>query len=287
MIDTLGIQLFSLPVMLDQSFDQVCPMLSAMGYQEVEMYGPYAFSHATAISQWEAVVPMLGFSGSGFFGLSAKDFKKHLEAHDLKATSAHTDLYTLQSGMKDLAEAASVLGWQYVVLPAIPDELRKDLDDYKRMADLFMTIGREAKKYGLRFAYHNHGYGLQELDGMVPLQILLENTDPDLVFFEMDIFWTVAGGLDPVDLLESYPDRYHLLHIKDMKEIVRFSGDGSSASQWFELFPFMTSAGEGVLDIKGILQKAKGLGIQRFFVEQDMVQDPELSLKKSADYLRQ
>ncbi|MES1219515.1 MAG: TIM barrel protein [Bacteroidota bacterium] len=162
---------------------------------------------------------------------------------------------------------------------------RKTLDDYKKLADAFNTIGAGAQKAGVKFAYHNHGYGLSEMDEQIPLNVILDNSDPKLVFLEMDLFWTTAGGADPVAYLEKYKNRYRLMHVKDMMKKVRFSGDGSDAQQWIELFPYMTTAGNGVLDLKTILPKAKENGVQHFIVEQDMVADPEVNLKKSVDYL--
>ncbi len=286
MIEKLGVQLFSLPTLLEKSLAGAMHMLSDIGYSEIEMYGPYAFSHNSAKEQWESIIPMLGFSGSGLFGKTANEFSRYLQENSLQATSAHTDIYTLQNHMAELAEVAAVLGWQYVVLPMLPDEFRRDMDDYKKTADLFNLIGEKAKDKGLKFAYHNHGYGLHEQDGEVPLIVLLENTDPNLVFFELDVFWTTAGGVNPLDLLEDYPNRYQLLHLKDMQKAVRFSGDGSTPDQWFELMPYMTSAGDGVLDLKAIVNKAQNMGIQRFFVEQDMAADPETALARSAAFFK-
>ena len=124
------------------------------------------------------------------------------------------------------------------------------------------------------------------MQGQIPLQIILDQTDPALVFFELDIFWTASGGADPVYYLDKYPNRYKMLHLKDMKEKKEFSGDGGDASQWIPLFTNMTTAGDGILDLKGIIQKAKQIGVEHYFVEQDMVAQPELALKKSFDYLK-
>jgi len=208
-----------------------------------------------------------------------------LDNNRITVPSMHTDLDTLQMRMDKLGEAAHTLGAKYVVLPAIPDEKRKTLDDYKKMAEAFNKIGEAAKNAGVKFAYHNHGYGLTAVDGQIPLKLILDGTDPSLVFFEMDLYWTTAGGADPVTLLESYQNRYHLIHVKDMSKKMRFSGDGGDAKQWIELFPYMTTAGSGVLDLKTILTKAKETGVQHFIVEQDMVANPEIALKKSFNYL--
>lgn len=281
----IGVQLFSLPKMLENDFEGSMKMLSKMGYKEIEMYGPFPYSVKSAHDRWNAITPSLGFSGSGYFGKTAKEVKKILTENGLTSPTIHTDLDTLQNGMDKLGEAAHILGHKYVGLPAIPDEKRKNLDAYKRIAEDFNKIGEAAKKVGLKFAYHNHGYGLVEMEGKIPLQLILEQTDPNLVFFEMDLYWTTAGGADPIAYLNNYPNRYHLLHIKDMAKKVRFEGDGGDASQWIKLFPFMTTAGDGVLDLKSIIAKAQQVGVKHFIVEQDMVNHPEIALKKSFDYL--
>jgi sugar phosphate isomerase/epimerase len=285
-IDKIGIQLFSLPKLLDKDFNAAIKLLAQMGYKEVELFGPFPFSNPTAQERWNKITPSLGFSGSGYFGKTINEVKAILSDNGISSPSAHTDLDTLVNNMDKLGEAAQVLGHKYVVLPSIPDEKRQTLDDYKRMAETFNKIGENAKKVGLKFGYHNHGYGLKSMDGQIPLQLILDQTDPNLVFLEMDIYWTAAGGANPIDYLKKYPNRYHLLHLKDMKEKKTFSGDGSNAAQWIELFPYMTTAGDGVLNVKGIVEKAHSLGIKHYLVEQDMVADPEIALKRSIDYLK-
>lgn len=282
----IGIQLFSLPKMLSEDFVGTLDMLTEMGYKEVELFGPYSFSSKNARDGWKQAATMLGFSGSGFFGHSTREIKNILNAKGFSAPAMHTDLETLTDHIEELAEAANIIGSKYVVLPAIPEDKRQDLDDYKRMAETFNSIGEAAQRNGVKFAYHNHGYGFQPVEGKVPVEMIYEQTDPELVFFELDLFWTTAAGVDPAALLDRYPNRFRMLHIKDMKEKKQFSGDGGSSSEWFALFPNMTSVGEGVLDIKGIIRKAENIGVQHFFVELDLVDKPEIALKKSHDFLK-
>jgi sugar phosphate isomerase/epimerase len=282
----MGIQLFSLPKMLSEDFEKGIKMLAAMGYKELELYGPFPFSTEAAQKRWSAVTPQLGFNGSGYFGKTIKEVKTILHDNGLKSPAMHTDMDTLLNSMDKLGEAAHILGQKYVTLPSIPDELRKNLDDYKRISETFNKIGENAQKNGIKFGYHNHGYGIKPMEGQIPLQIILENTDPNLVFFELDIFWTASGGADPIEYLTKYPNRYKMLHLKDMKEKKEFSGDGGNASQWIPLFGNMTTAGDGVLDLKGIVKKAKEIGVEHYFVEQDMVANPEIALKRSLDYLK-
>ena len=285
LLNRIGIQFFSLPKLLENDLPGSLTMLSKMGYKEVELYGPYPFSSAIAWQKWNAVTPSLGFKGSGYFGRTAAEMKTLLTNNGLTAPSMHTDLDTLETGMGKIGEASHVLGHEYVILPAIPAEKRKTPDDFKKMADAFNKIGESARKVGVKFAYHNHGYGLKEVDGQIPLKFILDGTDPSRVFFQMDLFWTAAGGADPVALLETYKNRYRLMHVKDMSKKVRFSGDGGDSKQWIELFPYMTTAGNGILDLRTILTKAKQNGVEHFIVEQDTVAEPESALKKSIDYL--
>ena len=115
-----GLQLFSIPKMLEKNFREGIAFVAGLGYSEVEFYGPYSFSAPEAIAGWRSVTPQLGFSGSGFFGLAAAQVHSILSEHRLAAPSMHTDLLTLQQGMGALAEAAHVLGATYVTLPSIP-----------------------------------------------------------------------------------------------------------------------------------------------------------------------
>ncbi len=286
LLNNVGIQLFSVPKMLSINFNGALDMLSGIGFKEIEMYGPYPFSTDLAKKYWSSVTPQLGFDGSGYFAHSQLEIISIMKSHGFSVPSMHTDIDTLQKNMGALADAANKLGAKYVVLPSIPEDRRKSVDDYKRTADDFNKIGNDALKYGIRFAYHNHGYGLKVTNGKMPLDIILDGTDPKSVFLEMDLYWTTAGGANPIELLKKHSGRYKMMHVKDMKQKVHFSGDGGEASQWIALFPYMSSAGDGVLDLPAILKTAKENGMEHFFVEQDMVAEPAIALKKSYNYLK-
>ena len=272
--ENVGLQLWSLPKQLESNFEQTIQTIAEIGFKEIELYGPFPFSDARAIQEWRNLESLLGFSGSGYFGNTPEHFAEVLSANQLKVPSIHTDLLTLETNMPSLAEAARLLNSTYVVLPAIPEELRPDLKGYSNMARRFNEIGRMAKEEGIRFAYHNHGYGLQAVEGTVPLELILEETQPDLVFFEMDVFWTTAGRVDPVQLLNDHAGRYKMLHLKDMKTLTHFEGDGSNPQQWMELFPVMVPAGEGVLPLRDILKTANKTGVEHYFIEQDLAPNP-------------
>jgi sugar phosphate isomerase/epimerase len=282
-IDRIGVQLFSIPKILEKDFAGTMKMLSKIGFKEIEFYGPYSFSAKEDTDRWKAVTPALGFSGSGYFGLTVKEAKKILDDNGLSSPSMHTGLFTLENRMAEMAEAAQVLGTKYIILPSA--ETQSTLDGYKKQAEQFNKIGASAAKHSLRFTYHNHGNGLKEIDGKIPMELILEQTDPKLVYMQMDIYWTTAGGIDPVSYLDKYPGRFKLIHIKDMTKKVQFSGDGGDSKQWIELFPYMTDAGSGVLDLKNILSRAKKSGVEHFIVERDLAPNPEVALGKAYQYV--
>ena len=285
-LNSIGVQLFSFPKLLEKDFNAGIKMVSEMGYKEIEMFGPFNFSVEAAKKRWKSITPMLGFNGSGYFGHTTKEIKTILDEHNIKVTSIHSDMDTMQTRMEEIAKESEQLGFEYVVLPAIPEEKRQTLDDYKRVVEEFNEIGGKAKQVGLKFVYHNHGYGFNKIENQVPIELVFDQTESDLVFFQMDLFWTIAGGMNPSDLLNAYPGRYVSMHVKDMKKLTRFSGDGGDPSQWMELFPEIASLGDGVLDIPKIISTAQQQGVKHFYIELDIVNNPEVALKKSFNYLK-
>ena len=284
-IENIGLQLWSVAKALEKDFAGTIQILSQTGYKELELFGPYPFSTEKDKALWKTITGSVGFSQSGYFNHSPNQFKEILDSKGLRTPAMHVGLDTLRNKLSETAEAALILGQQYAGIASIPAEERRTLDDYKRMADEFNIIGEKAKAFGLRFYYHNHGYGLKEMEGKVPFQLILERTDPSLVYLEMDIFWTTAGGADPIKYLDNNAGRYKLMHIKDMKKEVRFSGDGGNPEQWIELFPYITDAGSGVLDLKTILSHAKKSGVEHFIVENDVIINLKDSLEKGYKYV--
>jgi sugar phosphate isomerase/epimerase len=180
-----------------------------------------------------------------------------------------------------LAEAAHTLGHRYIVIPSARSEPLDSLDDYRRLAENLNAIGARADALGLRFGYHNHGYENALIDDRVPYEVLIEETDPALVTMELDLFWFIAGGGDPVTTLRAYPERFALMHIKDMSQIVRFEGRGQTPQEWMALFPHMRDAGAGVLDLQGILAQAHQSGVRHYFLERDLAAEPVQTLQAS------
>ncbi len=284
-LDRLGVGLFTLPKSLERDFDGTLAMIAGLGYAEVEFFGPYPFSVPSAQASWKAAGPSLGFTGSGFFGRSARQVRESLDRHGLASPSMHVDFDTLRDRLEQVGEAAHEIGWRYAGIAMIPPERRRTLDDYRRMADEFNAIGHRAKPLGFKVLYHNHGYGFTPLEGEIPERVLFDRLDPEVVALEMDVFWTVAGGADPVALLDAYPRLYRLMHVKDMTRQARFTR-GGDMQDVMSLFPYMTTAGAGVLDLPRILGHARRAGVTHFYVEQDLAADPPAQLAASLRYLR-
>jgi sugar phosphate isomerase/epimerase len=284
-LDRLGVGLFTIPTMLERDFAGTMKTLASIGYKEVETFGPYPFSAESAQERWKTVSASLNFKGSGYFGLTPREVKAILDGNGLTSPSMHTDLDSLRTKLEPMAEAAHLLGQRYVVLPAIPEAERRNLDGYKRMAEEFNRIGTRAAALGLRFTYHNHGYGLVPMVGRVPFEVIAEATDKAVVDLQMDLYWTTAGGADPIAYLKRFAGRYVSVHVKDMAKRVRFAGDGGDSAQWIELFPYIADAGAGVLDLAGILAEARRSGVRHFFLERDQTPTPDETLRASYRYL--
>jgi len=285
-LDRIGLQLFTIPGLIDKSLPDALKAAAAAGYREVEFFGPYPFSPKSSLDSWAPVAAQLGFKQNAYYGYTPKEVRKMMDDQGLASPSMHADLFTIRERLGEAAEAAHDLGQQYVIVPAVRTEGPLDtLDAFRRLADEFNVIGQRAKELGIRFAYHNHGYENAPIDGQVPFDLLLSQTDPKLVDFEMDIFWFIAGGGDPVTFLKAHPGRFRLMHLKDMKQRVRFAGAGRTSEEWMALFPQMADPGAGVLNLPKILTQALASGVKHFYVERDLAPEPEVTLRNSYAYL--
>jgi sugar phosphate isomerase/epimerase len=165
---------------------------------------------------------------------------------------------------------AHVIGQSFIVCPFIDEKLRSEPDGWKRVGETFNRAGEASKKAGIQFGYHNHNFEFKPQDGKLPYDILLAETDPNLVKMEMDLFWITKGGQDPLKYFDRYPGRFPLVHVKDMKK------DGE-----------MTEVGSGTIDFKRIFAQSDKAGIQHYFVEHDQPKSPLDSSKASFEYLQQ
>lgn len=250
-IKHLGIQLYSLRDDLPKDPKGILKKLATFGYKEIESYE--------------------GESGM-FWGMSNRDFKKYMGSLGMEIVSSHCD-YTKDFERK--AAEAGAIGMKYLICPWIGRQ--KNLDDYKRTADAFNKAGEICQKNGLRFAYHNHDYSFRLQNNQYPQDILMKNTDPALVDFEMDIYWVVTAGQNPVDWMKQYNWRFKLCHIKDRKKNTPYR-DGEPNQSCI--------VGKGSIDYKTILGQAKDLGMKHYILEQEAYEKAPLEcVKEGAAYL--
>ena len=278
----IGVQLFTIPSLVDQDLPGALKTLSEIGYKEVEFFGPYPFSAEETKKQWEGMKGMLKLENNAFYGHTVEETSQLLTAYNLTAPSVHADMVSMRSQMNKLLDGLAPLKSKYVVIPALtnPDD-RKNKEAYRKLADEFNGFGEQMTKYDMKFVYHNHGYEHALYDNEMGLDILINNTDPDFVQFELDIFWMQAAGASPVSYLKQYPNRFRLLHLKDASESFRFSGDGGTPDQWMEGFSKMSDPGDGIFDIKSIIKEGQKSGVKHFYLERDLAPNPMATLNNS------
>jgi sugar phosphate isomerase/epimerase len=240
----IGIQLYTVRQALDADFAGTLERLAAIGYQEVEF-------------AWNR-------------GATPAETRNVLQENGLTAPAAHLAVEDFETGWNSTVSAARTLGVEYLVLAWIDAEQRKTLDDYRQWAERFNRYGTAAREAGFKFAYHNHAGELSPINGQVPYDILLGGSDPATVGFEMDIFWVLEGGGNPLTYFAAWPGRFPLLHIKGR------TADGT-----------MVDVGAGSVDWAAIFGHAKQAGVRHSFVEHDNATDPLASAAASYAYLRQ
>lgn len=250
-LTAFGIQLYTLRDLMPKDPKGVLKQVAEMGYKQVE-----------------------GYEGDAgiYWGMSNKDFKSYLDGLGLDFVSSHCEF--TKDFEKKAADAAEI-GMKYLMCPWIGPQ--KSLDDYKRFAADFNRAGEVCRKNGLRFAYHNHDYSFKAIDGQLPQAVIMENTDPALVDFEMDIYWVVAAGEDPETWLNKYPNRFRACHVKDRsKTPVKDEGENSC------------DLGTGSIDFPKILKTASDNGMQYYIVEQEAYPNgsPIEAAKVDAGYMK-
>jgi sugar phosphate isomerase/epimerase len=201
---------------------------------------------------------------AGTYGMPPVEFKQHLDAAGLEAVSGH---FSFDEWSKDpeavLAQAAS-LGLVYAGCAWIPHEGDFSEAACQNAIQVFNRAGEAAAKHHMHFFYHTHGYEFQPMGGGTLFDLLVQRTDPENVKFEMDIFWIVHAGQSPQKLLANYPNRFELMHIKDMRK-------GTPTGLLTGSSPVTNDAalGQGTLDLPAILTAAEQAGIRWYFIEDE------------------
>jgi len=220
-------------------------------------------------------VAEIGFKEVEFAGFpqgTAASLRAMLDRLGLTAVSNHVPLQALRADWERTLDEAAALGQRYIVVANIAPGERRTPNDWKRLAALFNKAGEASRARKIQFAYHNHDYEFAPIDGRIGYDVLLAETDPKLVQFEMDLYWITKGGKDPLEYFAKYPGRFPLLHVKDMTP---------APARGF------ADVGKGTIDFKRIFRRAGRAGVKHYFYEQDTTPgSPFESAKVSYEYLK-
>lgn len=212
-----------------------------------------------------AYIEAAGYSEGKFYGMAPEDFKAYLESLGLKPVSTHQGSATLDNIDEEI-KAVKAAGFEYFTIPVPPMGLFTFNAENRTMgmkgtaanlAEILTEMGKKCEAVGLKLLYHNHDFEYKKNDeGIVPIDYLLENTDPKYVNFQMDLYWVTKAEADPLAYFEKYPGRFKSWHVKDMDNEGKFA-----------------PVGEGHIDFKRILAEKETSGMTKYFVEQDMTWD--------------
>lgn len=257
----LGLQLFTIREAMEKDVAGTLKKIAAMGYQETEIYG---------------------FQNKKYYGLESKTFKRLLDDCNITSVSGHYNLdkYLLPESSKDdlmryvdeCIEGAHVLKQDYIVWPWLNPSTRT-LEHFKKLTGILNTIGEPIRKANLQLGYHNHDFEFVDWGGTTGYDVILAETDPNLVKLELDLYWAVRSSQKPHDLFSRQPGRFPIWHVKDMNK---------ANPDLHEV------VGDGSIDFKAIWADAALSGLKHIFVEQgnNYVPDALDCVARSATYVK-
>lgn len=244
-LDRIGLQLYTIRTEMKNNFEGSLAKVAEIGYKEVEF--------------------------AGYFGQKPGEIAKILKQLDLDAVAAHIQIKDINEQFEETVEAAKTIGIGYVIIPSWFDRQKyKTKDSLKRFAEILNLAGEKCKSAGIQFGYHNHNFEFKETYGVIPYDIFVKETDPELVVMEMDLFWIIKGGQNPLEYFKRYPGRFQLCHVKDMDKDQN-----------------MVDVGQGKIDFSKIFTQSEQAGLKYFFVEHDRPEDPFASIAASFKYLKE
>lgn len=251
--DPVGLELESFSGQMHQNRTTTLDKVHNLGFKYVELVGDYS--------------------------QPPEELKTELRARGLIATSAHFP-YTKFSDDPSLAQEAIALGLTYIGCPSLPQ--RDDLNEegVLKAAALFNRVGAEMAAHGLKFFYHPHGYEFKPYKNGTLFDLLVEKTNPENVHFQMDVYWIVHAGQDPVKLLQRYPNRWVSMHLKDMR-----SGAPTGLFNGNLIHSDCVPLGQGQIDIVKVIETAHRVGVRSFFIEDESV-SPDKEIPQSLQFLR-
>jgi sugar phosphate isomerase/epimerase len=241
-LQRIGLQLYTVRTEMERDVPGTLARVASIGYTEMEF--------------------------AGYFNRSPSEIRDLLRQNKLTAPSTHLALDAIEANPQKTFNDAKTIGHEWITVPSLPG--LATVNDWKAMAQRFNRVGTSAKAAGLRFAFHNHNAEFRKIGDVVPYDILVKETDPALVSFEMDLYWAVNAGVDPLDYFARFPGRFRMVHVKDSM--------GPPDHK-------MTDGGAGTIDFKRIFAQSDKAGIEHYFVEHDQPANPMESVAASYRYL--
>lgn len=230
----IGLQLYTLRDTIGKDPKGVLQKVASFGYKNLETYG---------------------YNNGKIFGLEFHEFSQFVKGLGMRVTSGHYGLSMIKGDTWQKAiDDAKKAGQEFMVVPYINEPERKSIDDYKRICADLNQAGEVCNKNGIRFGYHNHAFEFEQMEGQIPFDVMLKELDHKNVGLEMDIFWVVNAGQDPLKYFKMYPGRFEQWHVKDMDKTDRNKN---------------ADVGTGSIDYKPIFAQAKLSGMKRWYVEQE------------------
>jgi sugar phosphate isomerase/epimerase len=242
-LSPVGIQLYTLRGEMARDFDGTLERVAGIGYREVEF--------------------------AGYFERSPEEVRAVLDRFGLTSPATHVAIEQVRDNLEATIEAARTIGHGFLVVPSLPGAMRS-VAGYTEVAGILNRAGARAKEAGLTVGFHNHDVELRPVDGRVPFDILLAETDPALVAFEMDLYWISRAGRDPLEYLNAHPGRFPLVHVKDMDDTEERG---------------MVDPGQGTVDFPAIYAIRQHAGIRHWFVEHDRPADAWQTARAGFAYL--
>jgi sugar phosphate isomerase/epimerase len=229
------------------------------------------------------LVKSLGFTQletHDMYGLTPAAFKAQADAHGLTLAGGHFGYDRMLKDLPGVIADAKTLGLSFIIVAWVPHDGDFTVDEAHVAAANFNKFGAAAKAAGIRFGFHTHGYEFKPLaDGTSAYDVMLRETDPSLVFVEMDVFWVLSAGQDPVALLKKNPTRYKAFHLKDMRK-------GATTGVYTGHAPVTDNVviGKGMIDWPALIAEGRKDGIEYYFIE-DETSDPVSNIPPSITYL--
>jgi sugar phosphate isomerase/epimerase len=256
-IERVGLELYTVRTEMRKDVAATLKRVSEIGYKEVEF--------------------------AGYMNLPAEQLRALLDQNGLTSPSVHTAIEILERDFAAQATFAKTMGHRWLIVPSLSTRALTTKDSWKGIATRFNELGKKARDAGMRFAFHNHAVEPAPIaDGSVPFDILMSETDPAVVDFQMDLYWMIKAGGDPLAYFAKHPGRFSSVHVKDgTPSPILTKGEAGTKEAMQQ-----RDVGSGTIDWAKIFEKRAQAGIQHYYVEHDEPgADPFASVRNSYDYL--